>query len=224
METKGLEVKLEGIKVSIVKTGKDIDAVRTRKEEALNKQQRLQGQYEAAREERQGLLASGKDAKKVNEIIRTFRADMELLEDEVIGLDKILQELEASLPRLIKEEEETGRDILKSKLLPLIPEYNEAAARLAMIVEKIWELRRELNEPYTGATVVCVRGFNENALSEIPRLFSPNEDLPVHNTLAAVFFSWQYWHEEKQRELLAARQTRKAARELSQGTSVEATK
>jgi hypothetical protein len=198
METKELQNKLASIRSLIFTTQNNKEEAEKRKEKAEETLKRFQTEYEAAREKRQGLLASGKDVKKENESIKSMQTDKELAEDEVVGLDKMLIDLSDELQRLDKEEQQTEEDILKSKLLLFLPIYNKAAARLALIVREIWQLRLALNKhTYHSHAVYCPAGWDENALVEIPKLFSPDDStVPRRDTVEAYHFRFRYFQYE----------------------------
>src|SRR4030042_4776129 len=201
MDTNELGKKLEGIKGRITANRNNTVEAGKRKRTATEKLEDYQSRYEEAREERQSLLASGKDVKKINESIKSMQADKELAEDEVIGLDKMLADLSDEAKALEKKDEETERDILKSKLLPLVPAYNEVAAKVAAIVENIWNLRFALNESHIGAqTILSAVGWNENGLMEIPKLFLISDPEPGRYSEEAVHFSYRLLIDKRRRE------------------------
>jgi seryl-tRNA synthetase len=217
MDTKELEKKLEGIKGRITANRSNTTEAEKRKGVAIEKLEDYQSRYEKAREERQGLLASGKDVKKTNESIKIMQTDKELAEDEVIGLDKMLADLSDEAKALEQEEREAERDILKSKLLPLVPAYNEAAARLAAIVENIWELRYALEESHSGPqTIYSAMGWSENGLMEIPKLFLIGGPEPDRYSVEAVHFSVRLLIDKrrKERERLAELRRKTPGQEL----------
>lgn len=195
METQELTQKLEKINEQMKKNRNSLEAAENRKEMALKRQTECQTQYEDARDERQGLLASGKEVKQISDRIKNMQAEKELAEDEVIGLDNMLLDLKEEVQRLEKEKSETERDILVSKLLPLVPAYNEAAARLAEIVEKIWILKHALNEVHSGPyTIYSPTSWDEGALSEIPKLFDAGDpSLPNRDSVEAYHFRYRYF-------------------------------
>lgn len=205
METKELEKKLEDIKGRITANLKNTEEAEKRNTAATKRLEEYQARYEKARGDRQSLLASGKDVKKINESIKTMQADKELAEDETIGLDKMLVDLNDEANALEKKERETEIDILKSKLLPLVPAYNEAAAQLAAVVENIWELLYVLDVPNrTRSPIASAVGWDENAFAIIPRLFEAVDQIPTANSEEAVHFSWRIFIDKKRRAREAA--------------------
>jgi hypothetical protein len=214
MTTKELEKKLEEINAGIATNRSSTEDAEKRKQAASIKLTEYKSKHDKAREDRQGLLASGKDVKKQSDLIKGLHTEKELAEDEVIGLDKMLDELKGQAQKLDGERIETERDILKSKLIPLVPIYNEAAAKLAKIVEEIWELRFALNEPYAAfgpQSIISAAGWDESALCNIPKLFRNDEEIPAYNREEAVHFHYRFYRENKMRIIQQRREASRVA-------------
>jgi DNA repair exonuclease SbcCD ATPase subunit len=202
MTTEALEKKLKEVKQRREGNLKDIETIRERISATKERQEELSNKYEEARVKRQEILATGMDAKQTNKLIKDLKDEQELIEDELIGLDQRFKNLEAEGESLEKKETETEKNILQSKLIPLAGEYNIAAAELATIVKKIWELRIALNEGYTGTpTILPSMGWDENALTCIPKMYLPHEEIPQRGSRTGAFFLFGAFREDYQRKI-----------------------
>ncbi len=191
MKAKALEEKLAEITGSIKKNEESIKEAEKRREEATLRQGELQSKYERKKEERQNALATGKNAKLLNDHLRAMKDDMELMEDEVEGLERKLVNLRVEEKNLKEEEKEVGKEIKEARLDELVPEYNEAAEKLADIVKKIWVLRYELGQAgMNPMTIFSKWDWEQNALETIPKLYTRSDERPSNQYGAAsVFFN-----------------------------------
>lgn len=217
METATLEKKLQDIKKRVEQNAKDIEAAAKRKADAVERQEKLQIQYESNRGERQLQLALGKDASQISKQVRELKDQSEIVEDEIIGLDMRLADLVGEKEALQKNLIETEVEIGRSKLRPLVAAYNEKAAELADIVESIWQLRIELNEGIQSPQAVySTEGWDDNALSCIPKLFFHEEPIPGYHSSEGCIFKYPLFRADMARERTEKREASRAAARAAQ--------
>ncbi len=213
METKKLTEKIneaeqhiQAIEQQFKKNQKSIRITAQKLEDSENKAIQLKEQYEGMRQQRQSILAAGKDAKEATNRISNIRNEMELKEDEAVGLHNYLDSLKQEEPTLINKLKEARTEIPKIRLIHFAGEYNEIASKLASVVQQIWELKYELNETHPrGGEVVSPGGWNFGALGGIPKLYLPDKQDPEKMNWDKTFWDLAAFREEAVRKSLGNR-------------------
>lgn len=191
MEKKELEQREKEIEGLTIANRENIKSVEQRKADALSKQADLQSRYEAVRGNRQKVLATGGDAGKLNTQIKDLKNEIELIEDEIAGLEQMHQALSAEEAQLKEEAKEVATAIKEAELSALAAEYNKLAAKMAPVVARIWDLRFALGETYLNPyTVISQGGWENNALSEIPKLYLRGDSMPGFYVSECYFFHY----------------------------------
>ncbi len=198
---KDIQGRMKEVVARIKYNSEDIEATRSRIEQMEGVPERLQGQYDELREKRQEALALGKSTEKINTALNEVRAELEIKEDELIGLQKRLETLQEEARILEKEKNDIYYAIPKVKLIHLKDEYNRAAERLAQIVIDIQEQRHLLNDSNTGRFVYCPAGFDSGAFHVITKLYLVDEPIPdnAHNN-ERLFYNVRWFDADRIRQ------------------------
>jgi len=189
----GIRERMKSVNARIKQNSKDIEDTTLRIEQLEDAPERLQGQYVKLREKRQEALVLGKGTDKINAALNEVRAELELKEDELIGLQNRLKELQEEARTLEKEKGEAYYLIPKAKLVHLKDEYNRVAERLAQIVIDIQEQRHLLHDSNTGRFVYCPAGFDSGAFQVISKLYHVDEQIPDEAHKNERLFYHEYW-------------------------------
>jgi hypothetical protein len=132
---------------------------------------------EKAREERQGLLAEGKKIDAITTRIKAVREEQEILQDEIIGLEKKVEDLQKEDLTLLAKKSSLAAEIVKESLPPLVEDYNQKAQVLARALREIYLLHLEYGQSFTelGSPHIGVSsGFERNL--NVRRLLSRGAD------------------------------------------------
>jgi hypothetical protein len=170
-----IEKALGGLDRQIEENAAEGAAVESRTLEVKRRIEELAAEHEAARGDRQTVLAAGKDAKDISRRLKAIQEEREEREDEVAGLGARLAGIKAQGARLQADRKSTARKIPIAEYKDVARRYNVAAEILAPVVKELWRLRSALGEPPEGRAVHTPRGF-VGALESVPRLFIPGSE------------------------------------------------
>lgn len=198
------EQRIVNIEERVRSIDNDIESTSKRLMESKERLDTLQPQYEQARKKRQAILAKKEDPDKVSSEIIAIKAEIELKEDETIGLTDRLERLQGEEAKLLEDLIEARKEIPRTRLIHAAERYNKIASTLAEVVKEIWKYRIELNETNEARniTVASPSGWG-GALQWIPKLFLP-EEVPTQSYQnrpdLTTFFDFQGFYEEKKEE------------------------
>jgi hypothetical protein len=183
----------------------EIEATRRRIAEARTRLATIEERAEERRTARQQLLAEGADTTKINHEIEAIRAERELAEDLMVGLEMKIQNLEQEGLRIVQEERpRLERELALVKVQPLIEAYNATAARLAEITEAICRLMMEYRQPFGKyATGMIAAPSSWEGFELVPRL-------SLYGTEHEHFFFHPWWADRTQRERVAGAREQQA--------------
>jgi chromosome segregation ATPase len=184
-EIKKAEARIAEVEKEIETLGSDIQATGARLEMARDRKAVLESELKQCREERQKALAMGQSSQKINKRISEIREEMEEGEDEVIGLEAHLRDLNEKMEQLQGVLNEVQPEPSRIKLRHLAGRYNKLASEMAPVVEEMWRLRLVLEPKDYDSTIVVPLGWHwGTALTRIPKIFFPDEDIPEHRDFA----------------------------------------
>ena len=178
-ELKALEDRHTSIRKEIKQSHKKLNEAKTKIEE-------VKAYYKSTQNDRQGLLAASKDVTEITATMNSLKDQEELLKDTIAGLERKIEELNKQEAQAEQDMSGVKQSMLRLKLIPLVDEYNEAAEKLARILEQVYDITYELNEP----THISQSGRRTVILSEdigiIPKMylagFVPQEAYVIRGT------------------------------------------
>ena len=189
-----LESHIKDIDKGIQDASKGIETTEKRLPEIEKKVKNAKEHSEKLREQRQATLASGKNASVITREIADFKEELEEAEDELIGLQNLLESLKDRKSKLHHERIAAEDELIGFKLRCLVPEYNKTAEVLAKIVKEIWELKMKISGGIYGPihpVVGSIAGWENNALDSIPQLYILGEDPEPLRYSFFYFLAWQ---------------------------------
>jgi len=143
-----LDKKIESVQARIVEVNTSVSRI-----------EGLQRDIEISRQERQVLLAEGRDhqkisanIKKLQEKIRSTRSSLEILIDEKNGLEDVLTGLQKERQQLMQNIERLDFDVKLFQHFVAVNLYNEEAEKFAEIVSLYWKTRDSLPNSYKDIT------------------------------------------------------------------------
>jgi hypothetical protein len=191
----GIKVRIEGLENQYAGTIRDVEAAESRLKTAKESLIDLKGLSEKARADRQEAFAKGKPVGLFKKILKETQGEIEEREDEIIGLDRLKEELKIREAEQHKAILEAYREIPKTRLLYCAERYNELAALMAPVIQEIWDLKYQLEEINgKDITVFCPAGWGGTALIRLPRIFTQGEQ--VSKDKPRLFFDWRSFDEE----------------------------
>jgi len=100
----------------------------------------VESRVEEKRLERQQHLTEGQDVEAITREIGSLRAEQELAEDAILGLQGKVKALQAEELRLqVEDRPNLDRAIARLRLVPLVARYNKVAVQLAEVTEAIFQ-------------------------------------------------------------------------------------
>jgi hypothetical protein len=131
----------------------------------------VESRVEEKRLERQQRLAEGQDVQALTREIGTIRAEQELAEDSILGLQAKVKSLQQEELRLQTEDRPNlDREIARRKLVPLVARYNEIAAQLAEVTEAIFQTMLTCRQSFSQFSSYPLNVSSWAAFSHVPCL------------------------------------------------------
>lgn len=184
MEKTHAEVSKKITEVEKQKTSTE-EGIKTAKErlgKAKTLQLELNRDIEAMRTQRQSALVTGEEsvATQVSKKLKEVEAEVELKNDEIVGLEAHLVKLNRESETLTYEAKRLDIRALQLHTITLAAKYNELAKQMASVVRELnetnWEIEREGRGLVHGDPKVVFH-LEEGAMINIPRLLF-DEDAP----------------------------------------------
>ena len=189
-ETQQDSSKLEKETVSLKKEIRSLDAeinkLENRVAEVHHQANANKARMNELREHRQNLLADEKDVKSVSNEIRNIFNQRELIEDELVGLEKRISALSDSKIEMERQLAQHERDIKISALYKQFDLYNDIASNLGIVVKEIYKQIR--NDRELKQILLRHAGDMTGALENIPRLLIDTEGKTSLHTFEKHFF------------------------------------
>jgi chromosome segregation ATPase len=128
-----IERRIDGIPV-------EIETIEKRISERKASLAQMVESIEGRRKERQRILVTGGDVSNLSAEIRKGLEEIDLTEDECVGLQAHLILLRKEEVQILKDRDSCKEEIVRLSLLPLIAERNRLAAALASVTKEIFDL------------------------------------------------------------------------------------
>lgn len=173
-----LQAEIKVIEGRISANIRELEGAEEKLKEAMRQLELIEPREREVREERQGLLANGKEIKEATKTLRDIREKRELLEDEIAGLEKKISNLRAEGESLPGKKRQHEMHLRGTMLIPLVTRYNQDAEKMAKTLKEIYGIVWKLDEPKRFIFPSSLSW--EGSLELIPRLYSrldrhPNE-------------------------------------------------
>ena len=122
------------------------------------------------RGKRPALLADGESVENINKRLKEIDEEIELKEDEIIGLKKKIPNLKQKLATMGQNTNTSFSQLVYSRIPEIYPEYNKQAEKLAEIVKEYHIIKSMSQDLYkSGGWTYSYEKF-EGALGLIPSL------------------------------------------------------
>lgn len=143
----------------------------------------IEAKIGALREQRQNYLADGKSCTEVNKLIRSAGDDLELLQDEIIGLAAKARRLSEEIPSVHHNTMSLKRSVATEEARPAVEKYNEVAEQFAAALMDVQRIDAEYEAIRTNQARGLLHHPRENGtwpVKYVPRFsfFGDGELLP----------------------------------------------
>jgi len=154
----------------------EIAAAQSQIKSARSSLDTLGDRVDAKRKERQQVLADAGDARKLTQDLEKIRAEQELAEDTILGLEEKVGGLQAEELRIQTEDLPPVRKaIALYKVAPLVSTYNRLASEIAEVTQAIILAHEAWNQPLSQFTSPIVTISSWQGFAAVPRLSFPGE-------------------------------------------------
>lgn len=178
MKQRELEVILERVTADLESNGAELAKVVERLNAAATKKDVTNLEYEDLRKDRQIILGKGENSEQITIDLKACKERIELVEDEVTGLEAEKQSLSLGRKLLENNQKRAGEAVDIAIAQNLAKAYNEKAEELALIVKPLNQMRLKLERRGDYASISAPTGWSDNALGVIPRIFIKGEVCP----------------------------------------------
>lgn len=178
MERKQLESILAETTAELETNGIELAKVNERLATAMTNKDGVGCEYAGLRQDRQVILGKGGDSNQITKDLKACQERLELVEDEVVGLEAEKDRLSLERELLEKNRKRAGEALDIDIAQNLAKAYNEKAQELAMIVKPLNQMRLKLERRGDYASISAPSGWGDNALGVIPRIFIKGEVCP----------------------------------------------
>jgi hypothetical protein len=161
-----IAAEIEQAQRSAKKLAEETDKLKARLPGVEGRVSELSTAIASTKAEKQRLVALGENTATVDKQLEKLERELDAKSDEAAGINALLVENGLKLEKLASLIQEKAKEQGTSELYAIYDEYNEQAAILGKIVERIFSKRESMRVPYVISQAVDEVG----ALQSIPKL------------------------------------------------------